>query len=278
MSIRSSIKIVLVIALVLLLLVALAWIFQRQLIYLPNAAAPPGDQRPTSAIDVTLETDDGLRLTAWLVHPTGDDRGMAVLVAPGNAGNRAGRADIGRRLAAEGFTVLLLDYRGYGGNPGSPDETGLRHDALAAWRYLNEEAGFDGDQMIYFGESLGGGVVSHLATVRPPAAMLLRSPFTDLAAAGQRAFPFLPVRALLRDRFPVAEDVVAAGVPLTVVIGTEDSIIPPQQSRDVAASAADAGAVVTIVEITADHNDAELAHGPEVIQAVADLANHCGGC
>ncbi|MFD0558909.1 hypothetical protein FB566_4865 [Stackebrandtia endophytica] len=278
MSIRSGIKIVLVIAVVLLLLVALAWMFQRKLIYLPDATAPSEDQRPASAVDVTLHTEDGLRLTAWLVHPTDRDRGMAVLVAPGNAGNRAGRADLGQRLAAEGFTVLLLDYRGYGGNPGSPDETGLRKDALAAWRYLHDEAGFDNGRMIYFGESLGGGAVSHLATVEPPAAMLLRSPFTDLAAAGQRAFPFLPVRALLHDRFPVESDVAASAVPLTVVIGTEDSIIPAQQSRDVATSAEQAGATVTVVEIAADHNDAVLAFGPEVVQAVVDLSIHCGGC
>src|SRR5262245_2094774 len=102
---------------VIVLLLALLWGFQRRLIYFPD-----GDRLPAAAAvvpgaaDAALETEDGLRLGAWLVPAGQPDRGVAVLVANGNAGNRAGRAPLARALAAQGLTVLLFDYRGYGGN------------------------------------------------------------------------------------------------------------------------------------------------------------------
>ena len=121
----------LIVVVVLALLVAALWLFQRKLIYLPDASPPPpASQSVAGARDVVLETADGLRLGAWLVPPpaatTGaeggrPDRRMVVLAAPGNGGNRAGRVEFARALAAEGFTVLLLEYRGYGGNPGASD-------------------------------------------------------------------------------------------------------------------------------------------------------------
>src|SRR5690606_18337224 len=114
-------------------LVSLIWALQRSLIYLPDTS-PPGsaDAAISGAREVTLTTSDGLELTAWLVPAARNaDRDAAVLYAPGNGGHRAGRAGIAQHLAERGFTVLLLDYRGYGGNPGSPSEEGLARDALA---------------------------------------------------------------------------------------------------------------------------------------------------
>src|SRR5690606_5677574 len=127
--------------------------------------------------EVSLHTEDGLTLGGWLIAPTGPDRGVHVLVAAGNAGHREYRAPLARRLAAEGFTVLLFDYRGFGGNPGRPTEQGLAADARAARAFLLDQAGARPDRLIYFGESLGSGVVTGLAVTHPPAGLLLRSPF-----------------------------------------------------------------------------------------------------
>jgi pimeloyl-ACP methyl ester carboxylesterase len=108
------------------MLVAAAWWFQRRLIYFP-ATGPVAQAGSVivGASDVTLHTSDGLQLGAWFVPPEGPERQMTVLVANGNAGDRSGRAALARTLAARGFAVLLFDYRGYGGNPGSPSQTGL---------------------------------------------------------------------------------------------------------------------------------------------------------
>ncbi len=258
------------------LLVALLWLFQRRLIYLPDRSpVPPVADVLAGGTEVVLRTDDGLVLGAWYIPAalTPETSCAATfLVAPGNGGNRLGRVPLATALAADGSGVLLMDYRGYGGNPGSPSEAGVAADARAAYRYLTREAGVDAGQLVYFGESLGGAVLTALAVEHPPAAMMLRSPFTDLAAAAAVHYPVLPVRLLLRDRFAVVEPVGALTVPTTVIYGTADSIIPPEQSKRVAAAAG--GQVDVIVVKGADHNDPVLVAGSQVIDAARRAAGH----
>jgi pimeloyl-ACP methyl ester carboxylesterase len=161
-----------------------------------------------------------------------------------------------------------LDYRGYGGNPGSPSEDGLAADAFAAAEAL-EELGYPPERTIYFGESLGTGVVSALQVRRPPAGVVLRSPFTDLADVGAHHYPFLPVRLLLRDRFPVLEHISSSRVPVTVIYAQNDSVVPSALSARVADAA---GSLVrrTVIR-NADHNDPVM-FGPPVAEAVARFA------
>lgn len=244
---------------------------QRSLIYFPDATAvPPAAEVLPGARDVVLRTEDGLELGAWLVPAAeGGDRDLGVLYAPGNGGNRAGRAGLAEELARRGFTVLLMDYRGYGGNPGSPDEDGLAADARAAAQLLEDE-GFPAQRTIYLGESLGTGVVAALAARRPPAAMVLRSPFTELADVGAHHYPWVPVRLLLRDRFPVLEHVRGSAVPVTVVRGSHDSVIPPELSRRVADGAGHL--VEEVVLDGVDHNDPEM-FGEPVAEALSRLAD-----
>ena len=261
---------VVVVAVVLVL--ALAYVFQRKLIYLPSGGpVPPAAQVLPGARDVRLTTADGLTLGAWYVPPTGPDLGFTVLVANGNGGDRSHRTELAAALRAEGLSVLLFDYRGYGGNPGDPSAEGLALDVRAAHEYLVGERKVRQDRLLYFGDSLGGAVVTELAVQHPPAGLLLRSPFTELADTAAEHYPFLPVRMLLRDRFPVAEHVRQLDVPTTVVYGSADSIVPPEQSRAVADAAA---GPVRVVEIRgANHNDPVLLAGSLVVEAVLELVN-----
>jgi fermentation-respiration switch protein FrsA (DUF1100 family) len=269
---RAVVIFVVVVTVGVALLVTSAWLFQRRLIYFPATnPVPPGSSVIPGARDVTIHTTDGLELGAWIVSPAAPDRRMTVLVANGNAGDRAGRAALGRALAGQGFTVLLFDYRGYGGNEGSPSETGLALDVRAAYDYLVEEAAVPPSRLIYLGESLGAAVVTELATEHPPAGLVLRSPFVDLASVGQDHYPFLPVRLLLKDDFPVADLIVAVDVPVCVVYGSSDSVVDPDQSRTVAHAAP---SLWDLIEVSgADHNDDQLVHGEALIQAVVDLAD-----
>jgi uncharacterized protein len=245
------------------------WAFQRQLIYFPdNTPVGEAARALPGAEDVTLTTADGLELGAWLVVPDQErDRRWAVLVLPGNGGNRAGRVGLAERLRDEGFTVLLVDYRGYGGNPGEPTEEGLAHDADAAVA-LREERGFPAGRTVYLGESLGTGVAAALATRHPPAGMVLRSPFTELAAVGAHHYPWLPVRLLLRDRFPVLEHVRGSDVPLVVVRGSADDVVPTGLSAEVAAAAPNL--VEERVLEGVGHNDPAM-FGTPVVDAVLRL-------
>lgn len=254
--------------------VAILWALQRQLIYFPDPTpVPPAADVIAGARDVTLRTSDGLELGAWFVPADAvEDTGMAVLLAPGNGGNRAGRAGLAEELSSRGLAVLLMDYRGYGGNPGSPSEDGLATDADAAVAAL-EELGYPAQRTIYFGESLGSGVVAGLQARRPPAGMVLRSPFTDLADVGTHHYPWLPVRALIRDRFPVVNHLAASDVPVTVIYGLRDSVIPPELSARVADRAPSLAERVVLAE--AGHNDAVM-FGSPVADAVERLSRGVG--
>ena len=271
------VRAVLVVVGVVIAIIALIWGFQRRLIYLPMPADVPSVASVLpGGEEVELATDDGLTLDAWLLEPTGaTDLGVAVLVANGNAGHRGLRAPLAEALAAEGLTVLLFDYRGYGGNEGSPSEEGLAADASAARRYLLEEAGFGARDLVYYGESIGTGVVTGLAADHPPGGLALRSPFPDLAAVGRRHYPFLPVRTLLWDRYPVAEQLSRIDVPTVVVYGEADSIIPSELSREAAAAAAGPTEVVPVPG--ADHNDRALLDGDRLVDAVVELGHEVAG-
>jgi pimeloyl-ACP methyl ester carboxylesterase len=259
-GLRSALGVVAVLVAGWLLLVLLTALFQRQLIYLPgNAAAPtpPDDVEP-----VTLHTGDGLELTSWFL--SAPDAVSTVLVTPGNAGDRELRLPLARGLVDRGHAVLLLEYRGYGGNPGSPSEDGLVADARAARRHLDGRDDVDAGAIAYLGESVGTGVAAALAAEAPPAALVLRSPFPELADVGRSAYPFLPVGALLRDRFPVAEHLERYDGPVLVVAGGADTIVPTALSREVA-ERADAELVVVP---GVGHNDRELLAGQRFLDAV----------
>ena len=242
---------------------------QRRLTYFPSAGPVPSARRVLDGgRDVTLETADGLDLGAWLVPANGDS--VTVLVANGNGGDRAGRAPLARALVRRGMGVLLFDYRGFGGNPGTPSEQGLALDIRAARRHLVEHAGVSSERLLYFGESLGSAVATELATEHAPAGMVLRSPFVDLASAGRHHYPYLPVRLLAHDRYPLADNLLRVRAPVLVVYGTADTVVPVEQSRAVADTAPRLHARLEVEG--ADHNDPALLNGRRLVAAVADLA------
>jgi uncharacterized protein len=252
------------------LIVFLFWITQRRMIYLPSGDVPlpdavglPGTQT------VAFPTEDGLTLHGWFVPARAPATGDTVIVFNGNAGNRAYRAELARGLADRGIAVLLFDYRGYGGNPGSPSEAGLGRDARAARQFVESRRDVDSRRVTYFGESLGAGVAVGLAVELPPRALILRSPWTSLADAGGYHFPYLPVSWLLRDRFPSLERIGRIRVPLLVIAAAHDSIVPTSQSRRLF-EAANEPKKLLIVN-AADHNDLELLAGPAVLGTVNEF-------
>jgi len=240
---------------------------QRRFIYFPDTT-PVGSARRwfPGGRDVQLHTEDGLTLGAWLTPPLRADRGIAVLYAPGNGGNREGRAGLVAQLAARGFTVLAIDYRGYGGNAGEPSETALAADARAAVTLLSAE-GFDHRHTIYLGESLGSGVVARLTTTDKPAGVVLRSPFTSLVDIARDMMG--PLALLTPDRFPVLDLLKDSDIPVTVIRGDADEVVPTASSARVAAGVGNL--YEELVVPGARHND-EVMFGPVVAEAVLRLA------
>ena len=253
-------------AVVLLAVVVLVptWALQRTLIYYPDPGPVPAARTVLpGGEDVSFQTEDGVRLGGWFAPGTG---GATVLVLNGNGGNRAGRAPLAAALARAGHAVLLFDYRGYGGNPGSPTETGLAADARAARGFLLSRPDVRAGSIVYFGESLGAAVAVGLASEHPPAALVLRSPFTDLADAGRVHYPYLPVRTLLKDRYDSIGRIGSVRAPLLVLAGGADTIVPAVLSRRLYEAAAGSKRYVEIPG--ADHNDAELFTGGRLLAEV----------
>lgn len=266
----GPVRVLVVVLVVVVVIVGAFWALQRQLIYFPDTSTvPPAAEVLPGGRDVVLTTSDGLELGAWFFPaPPGSHRDTAVLLAPGNGGNRLGRVSLADQLGRQGFAVLLLDYRGYGGNPGTPSEEGLHADALAAVAAL-ADLGYPPERTIYFGESLGTGVVAALAAERPPAGIVLRSPFTSLGDVGRHHYPFLPVGLLLRDRFEVLEHASRWQVPTVVIRGESDEVVPTKLSAQVAAATPQ---LVEELVLPGGHNDPVM-FGVEVAAAVARLSD-----
>ena len=254
-------------ALVVAVFLAVLWTLQRRLMYFPADDVPaPGDIGLTDVEPVTFETMDGLRLNGWFFSASGSSPRITVVVFNGNAGNRAYRGPLAAALRRYGLQVLLTDYRGYGGNPGTPSKSGLVSDSRAAYAYLAGRPDVDRSKLVYFGESLGTAVAVDLAAEHPPAALILRSPFTSISDLGQHHYPFLPVRLLLRDRFAPIDQIGQVSAPLLVIAGGQDQIVPIEYSRRLSDAAM--GPKTFVVLPDADHNDYELLAGDEMIQAM----------
>ena len=256
---------------VMLGLLLLLWLFQRRLIYFPlEHDVPRAGSILSGASDVVLTTPDGLELGAWFVPSATASPRATVLIFNGNAGHRAARAPLARVLADRGFAVMLFDYRGYGGNPGSPTERGLATDARAARRHLLSREDVDQERLIYFGESLGAAVALELAVEHPPAALVLRSPFASMTEIGKLHYPFVPVGLLLADRFPSIDRAPSLEAPLLVIAGDRDDIVPYAQSR--ALFDAVTGSRKRFVKVDgAGHNDPALLTGEAMLEAMDDF-------
>jgi hypothetical protein len=256
----------LVVVFVLLSLVALVWTQQRRLIYFPFAAVPsPESVGLTGVTAVSFPTADGLTLNGWFVSRSTAPQ-FTTIVFNGNAGNRAFRAPLANALAHANIAVLLFDYRGFGGNAGAPTESGLNKDARAARNYVVRRPDVDPRRLVYFGESLGTAVATELAVEYPPAALILRSPFTSMTDVGQHHYALLPVGWLLRDRYTTIDRIGRVSAPVLIIGGGEDRIVPIEQTRRVFDAAGDPKSLLVIQG--AGHNDESLLAGREVIDEV----------
>jgi fermentation-respiration switch protein FrsA (DUF1100 family) len=260
---RVTLTAVVIVTLVASGLLALVWSQQRRLIYFPSQGPIPSATTilPTGK-DVVLETEDGIHLAAWY-FPAGSGRRPVVVVFNGNAGYRWLRADLAVALNRNGLSVLLFDYRGYGGNPGRPSEKGLAADARAALAWVARQPDVDPNRIAYFGESLGAAVAIELAVQRPPAALVLRSPFTSLADVGVVHYPWLPVRQLLIDRYPSIDRIASVKAPVLVIAGDRDDIVPAALSKRLYDAASEPKRYALILGV--GHNDQALVGGREMI-------------
>jgi fermentation-respiration switch protein FrsA (DUF1100 family) len=204
-------------------LLALMYFFQRSLMYFPDPArTPPAQAGLPRAEEISLNSGDGETLVAWHVPPR-DDKPV-VLYFHGNGGALKLRAGRFSRLTADGTGLLALSYRGYGGSTGRPSEAGLIRDAQAAYDFA--AARYRPERLVLWGESLGTAVAIALAAERRIGGLILDAPFTSAADVGASAYPFAPVRWLIKDSFRSDLRIARVQAPTLILHGERDSIIP----------------------------------------------------
>jgi fermentation-respiration switch protein FrsA (DUF1100 family) len=252
-------------ALIYLGFVALLYVAQRKLMYLPDTTryAPAAVGLP-QAEEAVLTTADGETVIVWHVPPRGEK--PVVIYFQGNGGGLNLRADRFRRLTADGTGLVALAYRGYGGSSGSPSEAGLIQDAEAAYAFA--VARYAPERLVLWGESLGTGVAVALAAHRQVGRVLLESPFTSAAAVASAAYPFVPVRLLMRDQFRSDDRVAAITAPTLVLHGAQDRVVPFSHGERLYGLIRASKRLVRLEG--ADHNDHDQHGGLEAVRGFLD--------
>lgn len=255
--------------LVLVFLLFGSWLFYQQpaMIFFPSKdliATPTGWGLQYE--DVTLETEDGVRLHGWFIPHQGASR--TVLFFHGNAGNISHRRESVEIFHRLGLNVFIFDYRGYGNSQGKPSEYGLYVDAMTAWQYLVQEKNFSRQQIILFGRSLGGAVACNLAAGVQPGALILESTFSSARDVANTIFPIMSRIVPMRFEFNTEDYIKRVTSPLLVVHSTEDDIIPFWQGEKVYQAASQPK---YLVKIHGDHNSGFLMSQPTYEQAFGEF-------
>jgi fermentation-respiration switch protein FrsA (DUF1100 family) len=233
---------------------------ENRMIFHPSR---PIEQTPKQAglafDDLYFTARDGVRLNGWFIpHP----QARATLVwFHGNAGNIGHRVENIKLLHDRvPVNIFIFDYRGYGRSEGTPDESGTYRDGEAALSLMREKFGAAGaETIVLFGRSLGAAVATEMATRFPVQALILESPFVSIAAMTRLYFPLLPVGPFLRTRYDVEETIRKVTIPVLVLHGEQDSIVPLEQGKLVFAAAP--GPKQFYVISGADHNDTYVVGG-----------------
>jgi len=215
--------------LVLLILLVVAWSQQRYLIYVPDTnRVRPAEAGLTGMSEITLNTPDGETLVAW--HGAAKPNQPTLLYFQGNAGNLSSRSGRAAEYMAKGRGMLMLSYRGYGGSTGRPTEANNVADALLAYHWLIDR-GVEPKDIVVYGESLGSGVAVQVAAQQPVGGVILDAPYTSIADVGARLYPFLPVRALIMDRYDSLARIDKIKTALLIIHGERDTLIPIEMGR-----------------------------------------------
>jgi fermentation-respiration switch protein FrsA (DUF1100 family) len=202
---------------------ALAYVGQRALMYFPDRRrTEPAAAGLPQADEIVLTTSDGERVIVWHVAPRAEK--PAVLYFHGNGGALDLRVPRFERLIADGSGLLALSYRGYGGSTGRPSEAGLLRDGEAVYAFA--AARYAAARLVLYGESLGTAVAVALAAEHEVGKVVLEAPFTSAVDIGAAAYPFLPVRAFMRDQFRSDRRIGKVTAPVLVLHGARDRVVP----------------------------------------------------
>lgn len=208
-------------------LLGIMYLFQRKLLYLPLKVRPSLGYLSGVYAEVQTQTKDKLTLTNWYAKQAR----AHIVVLHGNAGNIEGRAYKFKFLVDQGYSVLLVSYRGYGDNPGQPTETDLISDSSLVLEWLLKKEGISAREVVLLGESLGSGVSVALATQYPVKGLIFDGAYSSITEVAQSVYPLIPVRWLLKDTWDSKSRIQKVQAPILFIHSKKDSVIPFRFAR-----------------------------------------------
>jgi len=250
------------------------WSNQRQLVFAParEVTRTPADVN-LQYEDVRFAVDgrDSPTLHGWWLQ-SADADALTVLYLHGNDRNIGSNVDHVAALHRIGFSVLAVDYRGYGKSEGAfPSESQVYDDAEAAWDYLIRQRNVDPRRALIYGHSLGGAVAVELALRRPDAAgLIVESAFTSMSDMAKIGYWMFPVDWLLNQRFDALARVPMLQVPALFIHGTADREVPYAMSVRLFSATRGSKSLTLIPD--AGHEDNASVGGSLYTRAVVDFA------
>ena len=265
------VKLTVVLAAIYVIVAVAAFVMQRRLMYFPDPTrVAPAAFALAGIEERELKAADGAVLIAWYGRAAPGQ--PTLLYFHGNAGNLASRSERVRKYADRGIGIFMLSYRGYSGSTGSPSERANVADAKLAYDALIDE-GVEPEDIILYGESLGSGVAVQLAAENPVGGLILDAPYTSIVDVAAKAYPFLPVRGFIFDRYDTVRHLKGINAPLLVLHGEDDEVIPVDMGRAVYDAAKGLKEIVTFPG--AGHTDHQLFGSyEEVFRWIDDLRQH----
>ena len=237
-----------------LLIVVAGYLGQRHLLYFPDPTrTPPARVGLADVHERIFDTPDGQKIINW--YGKAKPGRQTLLFYHGNGGSLADRALLMRKYLDHGYGMLMMSYRGFSGSTGSPSEAANVADAKLAYDLLIKE-GVKPDRIVIYGKSLGTGVALQIAREKAVAGVILDSPFTSVVDRAAEIYFWLPVRWLVTDRYESSRHVRDLRVPLLIVHGEADDVVPVAMGRQLYAIAPDPKEIVTLAG--AGHNNHDL--------------------
>ena len=217
-------KIIIGIISIYVMVLILLFIFQRNLMYHPDENNYFGDRLEVDIEKVYINTSDNLNLLGWF-HKKDLKKFKTIVYFHGNAGKLENRIHKLNHFKDMNVNFLILAWRGFSGNEGKPSEQGLYVDGSSAITWL-KNLGLNEEDVILYGESLGTGIATHLAQKNNYAGLVLETPFTSMVEAAKNFYPYIPVGLLLRDKYKNDQKIKNINIPVLVMHGEADQIVP----------------------------------------------------
>ena len=220
----SFLKIIIGILVIYTSLLLLLFIFQRNLMYHPDENNYSDDKLEVDIKKVKINTSDGLDLLGWF-HKKDLKKFKTIIFFHGNAGKLENRIHKLNHFKDMDVNFLIIAWRGFSGNDGKPSEENLYIDGNSSIKWL-KNLGLSEKDIIIYGESLGTGVATEIAKNNNFAGLVLETPFTSMIEAAKNFYPYIPVRILLRDKYENDKKIKNINIPVFVMHGEADQIVP----------------------------------------------------